>query len=108
VWETQSAMRTTLELPDDLAAEVRRRAAADGRGLEDEVVELVRQALGTAPESLPLPQPTISTDPQTGLPVIISAPDAPISRMGSGEFLDLIRKVEEEDDLVRFARSLGR
>jgi toxin-antitoxin system PIN domain toxin len=80
-------MKTTLDLPEDLAVEVQRRAAADGRDLADEVVELVRKGLAApAVEPPPLARAVIVTDPDTGLPVILSPPDAPILRMTAEEF----------------------
>jgi plasmid stability protein len=102
-------MKTMLDLPEDLAVEVQRRAAADGRDLADEVVELVRKGLA-APfaEPPPLAHAVIITDPDTGLPVILSPPDAPISRMTTDEILHLMREFDEEEELERFARSLRR
>jgi hypothetical protein len=39
-------MTTTLEFPEDLVEEIRRRAAREGRKLDDAVTDLLRQALG--------------------------------------------------------------
>ena len=39
-------MTTTLDLPEDLMDEIRRRAAREGRNLDDAVTDLLRQALG--------------------------------------------------------------
>jgi plasmid stability protein len=99
-------MKTTLDLPEDLAAELQRRATADGRELADEVVDLVRKGLA-APARNPMPDaahPThavIATDPDTGLPVIQSPPDAPISRMTSDELDAIIQRTQLEEDLER-------
>jgi plasmid stability protein len=95
-------MKTTLDLPDDLAAEVRRRAAADGRDVADEVVELVRKGLA-APAGAPpeMAKAVITTDPDTGLPVIQSPPDAPIHRMTAAELDALIEREQLEEDLER-------
>jgi plasmid stability protein len=46
-------MKTELDIPEDLAVEVRRRAAADGRQVADEVVELVRKGLAVAVAEVP-------------------------------------------------------
>lgn len=104
-------MTTTLHLPDDLAAAVQRRAADEGRDLAAEVVELVRKGLAVSEPAQPaakLVPPVISTDPVTGLPVIRGGPDAPISRMTSEQIIELMRRIDEEEDLERFARSLRR
>jgi plasmid stability protein len=99
-------MTTTLNLPDDVASAVRRRAAAGGHGVAEEVVELVRKglALSEAPASAtaadPIP-PVISRDPVTGLPLIRGAPDAPISRMTAEEIQAIIDETQLEEDLER-------
>lgn len=97
-------MTTTLNLPDDLAAAVRRRAAREGRDVAAEVVELVRKGLAASepaqPAAEPVP-PVISTDPVTGLPVIRGAPDAPIQSMSAADALALEQSILEEEDLKR-------
>jgi plasmid stability protein len=46
-------MATSLELPDDLLAEIRLRASREGRGLDDFVIDLLRKALaGSGGEAL--------------------------------------------------------
>ena len=101
-------MTTTLHLPDDVASAVRRRAAAGGHGVAEELVELVRKglALSESPASAvaatakPVP-PVISRDPVTGLPQIRGAPDAPISRMTAEEIQAIIDQSQLEEDLER-------
>ena len=104
-------MTTTLNLPDDLARAVERRAAEGGHDVAAEVVELVRKGLAVSepagPQATPT-RPVISTDPSTGLPVIRGGPDAPISRMSGEQIIELMRRLDEEEDLERFARSLRR
>lgn len=100
--ETGLAMKTTLDLPEDLAAEVRSRAAADGRDLADEVVELLRRGLAAPGGGERVDaRPVITTDPQTGLPVIQSPPDAPIWRMTAAELDALVERAQLEEDLER-------
>jgi plasmid stability protein len=81
-------MKATLDIPDDLASEVQRRAAAGGRDLADEVVDLLRKGLGVPAVASPA-RPVITTDPDTGLPLILSPPDAPVWRMTADQ-LDAI------------------
>jgi hypothetical protein len=60
-------MRTTLNLPDALAAEAKARAAAEGRTFTDLVVAGLRLVLDVAPASArPAPLPTFGdrTDPR--------------------------------------------
>jgi plasmid stability protein len=106
-------MKTTLDLPDDVANEVQRRAARDGRDVADELVELVRTALAFTPAADPIPpttssRPVISTDPVTGLPVILSPPDAPVHRMTAEELDAMVERTQLEEDLERFRISLRR
>jgi plasmid stability protein len=106
-------MTTTLHLPDDVASAVRRRAAAGGHGVAEEVVELVRKGLALSESSAsaaaaaaaaaaaePVP-PVISRDPVTGLPLIRGAPNAPISRMTNEEIQAIIDHAQLEEDLER-------
>jgi plasmid stability protein len=104
-------MTTTLNLPDDVARAVERRAAAGGRDMAAEVVELVRKGLAVSEHAQPaaaLAPPVISTDPVTGLPVILSPPDAPIHRMTAAEFQAVVDAANEEDDLGRAGLPLRR
>ena len=63
-----SAMRTTINLPDALHAIVSSLAHHTGRSLSDTVVELVERGLGS---STPTAEPPAGyrVDAQTGLPV---------------------------------------
>lgn len=71
-------MKTTLELPDALVKQVKLRALRDGRKLKDVVADLLRKGLKAAAEpELAASEPEISTDPQTGLPVIQCKQAAP-------------------------------
>jgi hypothetical protein len=46
--KNRSAMRTTLDIPDEVASEVQRRADRDGRGLVEQIVRLVELGLRAA------------------------------------------------------------
>ena len=64
-------MKTTLDLHDDLVKEVELRAIYQRRKLKDVVADLLREGL-TASTRPPLEteQARITTDPETGLPLI--------------------------------------
>ncbi len=97
-------MTTTLNIPDDLARQVQRRAEQEGRDVAAEVVELVRRGLAVSEPARPdgmLIAPIISQDPATGLPVILGAPDAPISRMTTQQILELYEQTQVEEDFER-------
>lgn len=118
-------MKTTLDIPDELLARLKERAARDGRDVDQLAASLLADALaspaqhvaGLVPKALPLikprpadvlPEPVITTDPVTGLPVIYSPPDAPIHRMTAAEFQAVVNAANEEDDLVRAGLPLRR
>jgi plasmid stability protein len=98
-------MTTTLHLPEDLADAVRQRAAQGGHDLAEEVVELLRKGLAVSQNTAPAPQRhqalNIQTDPVTGLPVIISPPDAPIHSMTVDQIIALEWADLEEEELER-------
>jgi hypothetical protein len=100
-------MKTTLDLPDELVRAVKLRAVREGRKLKEAVAELLRRGLASS-AAMPLTQPTISTDPETGLPIIQGGPGAPISTMSVEEIYATIQKSQEEEDLERFGVSLRR
>jgi hypothetical protein len=119
-------MKTTLEIPDEIAAEVQRRAQQHGRELAEQLVRLLKLALliegdcdaaalahllrvahrnrhrAELLQVSPHGRSTVlSTDPATGLPVINSPPDAPIRSMSADEILALIDQTQLEEDLER-------
>jgi plasmid stability protein len=113
-------MTTSLNLPDELVAQLRQRAARDGKNLDELAAGLLAAALGSAAvtvgelvsKNLPLvkarpvisenpQQAVVSTDPVTGLPVIESPPDAPIRSMTNEQILELIEQTQLEEDLER-------
>jgi plasmid stability protein len=96
-------MTTTLNLPDDLASAVKQRADRGGHDVAAEVVELVRKGLAVcerAGDAAAVP-PMITTDPDTGLPLIKGAPDAPITHMTAEQVQALIDQSHEREDLER-------
>lgn len=76
-------MKTTLDLPDALVKQVKIRAVREGRKLKDAVADLLRKGLAQSRTSPPKPSatksPRITTDAETGLPLIVceqaAAPD---------------------------------
>jgi hypothetical protein len=63
-------MKTTLDLPDALVKQIKLRALHEGQKLNDTVAELLRKGLAIADDSCNTEEAVITTDSQTGLPVI--------------------------------------
>ena len=63
-------MKTTVELPDSLVKQVKLRALKDGRKLKDVVADLLRKGLNAMDTQADGPEPVVSTDKKTGLPLI--------------------------------------
>lgn len=92
-------MRTTVDLPDELYRALKARAALNGVTVRDLVRRYVEQGLS---------QPSVSAD--AGLsrrqppPVIIAPRGVPIPALPRAE----LRRLEEEEDEAKHARSAGR
>lgn len=111
-------MKATLDIPDDLAREVQRRADRAGRDVIEQIVELVKLALlvaDVAPAGRSNADPpgaarpgalSVATAAATGLPIIHSPPDAPIHSMTVNEILALTEAALSEDDLERAGLSI--
>lgn len=109
-------VKTTLEIPEEMAKRLRR-AGDDAQQVADRIVGLIKLALlvedvrdaATQPPpaaaGVPLSSETggiesfTQIDPITGLRVIESPPDAPIHRMSAQEVLELTNAVLLEQDL---------
>lgn len=63
-------MKTALDLPDDLAREIKMHAVQQGRKLKDVIAELLRRGLDVSNEPAPALAAPFETDSRTGLPVI--------------------------------------
>jgi len=63
-------MKTALDLPDDLAREVKILAAKQGRKLKDVVAELIRRGLDMAADAASEPLSPLVIDTNTGLPMV--------------------------------------
>ncbi len=90
-------MRTTIDLPDELYRTLKTRAAISGVTMRELVQGLIEQGLAKAE---PANQASTMREPP---PVIIPATGTPITITPED-----IHRLEEEDDLERYARSFGR
>lgn len=96
-------MKTTLDLPDELIRAVKLRAVMQRRTLKDLVADFLRQGLGIAPPAQLAPPPAdsmIEIGPE-GLPVVRCQAEAPATRMGASELLQLEQAALAEEDLRR-------
>lgn len=102
-------MKTTLDLPDSLLKEVKLRALHEGRKLKDEFAELLRAGLkladSPAPASALVVSSRLSTDAQTGLPIILCKTNAPASRMSAEDLIALQQQAQTGEDLERLGLS---
>lgn len=64
-------MKTALDLPDELAREIKVRAAMQGRKLKDVIAELLRLGLDAPTTEVDRPSPLAVVDHISGLPTII-------------------------------------
>ena len=126
-------MKTTLDIPDEVANQLQEHADRNGRQLAEQIVQVVKlglivdnipvpvieemaRALGsvsrqsTAIEARKIPhQPNaglISVDPATGLLAIDSPPDAPIRFMTPQQVLAMTETALMEDELERAGISI--
>jgi hypothetical protein len=105
-------MRTELEIPDDIAEEVSARAALAGHEVSEEIVSLVKAGLvlqdivSPPPPTEPRRPLVIETDPETGLPIICSPPNAPVYSMTPEQVLAMVHVTQMEEDLARVGLSL--
>jgi hypothetical protein len=88
-------MRTTIDLPDELYRTLKTRAAIKGVTLRELIKGLIEQGLKQPEASAESFKPG-----EPPLPVAIPARGIPISLTPED-----IRRIEEEEDLERFARS---
>lgn len=97
-------MKTTLDLPDPLMRKIKIRAAGEGRKLKDLVAELLD--LGLAAGSPSRQAGYFKTDPEIGISVFVSPPDAPVHRLTGEEILRLEQESLEQEDLQRAGLSV--
>jgi hypothetical protein len=90
-------MRTTLDLPDELFREVKAKAALEGTHLKTLLTRYVENGLRESP-------PLLHQKRRSGLPVIQRRSQQTIPSLTS----ELQARIEQEEDLAKFRRSLGR
>ena len=104
-------MKTTLELPDELMRAIKIRAAQSNRRLKDVVTELLKKGMNSPAAPLPSqggadPSRRVEISPETGLPLIRSPADAPITRLSTEEIYALIHRTEHEEDMESLKRGV--
>lgn len=95
-------MKTTLDLPNDLVQEIRRRAVNEGRKLKDVVADLIRRGLGRDDAAR-------SMSPRKGhieLPLFPTTADAPASHMTIGEISAAEQQSLFGEDVERLRQSV--
>jgi hypothetical protein len=96
-----SAMKTTLDLPDDLMMEVKIRAARQGKRMKDVMAETLRKGLFPEAIARESPKSIITHHPVLGFPMVECGPTPPISRMTLEELHKLEQDALTADDLKR-------
>jgi plasmid stability protein len=102
------AMKTTLDLPDDLVRQVRLRAIAQNRTMKDLVSDFLRRGLDMYPlgqSERPASKVTVEIG-EHGLPVIRCGLQAPAAGMSVEDLLRLEQAAQTEEDLQRVGISL--
>ncbi len=89
-------METTIELPDDLVAEIKRRAVREGREVNDAIADIVRKGIdisaNTDRDSLAA---VIATDAKTGLPFVVPQfPADPLRALSPEEAAEILLQQE--------------
>ena len=97
-------MKTTLDLPDPLMRRIKIRAAGEDRKLKDLIAELLD--LGLAAGNSSRQTGYFKIDPDIGISVFVSPPDAPVHRMTGEEILRLEQESLEQEDLQRVGLTL--
>lgn len=107
LWKCGS-MKTTLDLPDELLRAVKVRAARSNRRFKDVVAELLAKGM-SEPAQPPSRQNDVAPrqveiSDETGLPLIRSPGNAPISSMSTDEIYALIHRTQIEEDIENVGR----
>lgn len=102
------AMKTTLDLPDDLVRQVKLRAIAQNRPIKDLVSDFLRRGLAMYPlGELERPSGKVTVEiAEHGLPVIRCDLQAPAAGMSVDDLLRLEKAAQTEEDLQRVGISL--
>jgi hypothetical protein len=89
-------MKMTLDLPNDLLLEMKRRAAHEGRKLNDVAAESIRLGLRFSGQTTERP-----LQEKIKLPLFNCTPSAPATRITVEELIALEKETLEEEDLRR-------
>lgn len=89
-------MRTTVDLPDDLYRRLKAQAAMNGVPMRDMLQQFIETGLEQRP-STPAAKPGRRNPP----PIIIPPCGVPIPAVSAAE----LRRIDEEEDELRYARS---
>ena len=101
------AMKTTLDLPDDLVREMKLRALMQGRTLRDLTADFLRQGLGmSTARPVQAAQCTRVEFGADGLPILRGVVDAPAKLMGNDALLALERDTQNQEDMRRAGLSV--
>jgi hypothetical protein len=103
-------MKVTVDLPEGLVKKVKLRAVHDGRKLKDTVQELLVQGLSVdlLGAKAKKRKPRLVTNPKTGFPEIDCGSGSRRSTLTMEQHNELIRRIEEEQDLESVGISVRR
>jgi hypothetical protein len=92
-------MRTTVDIPDDLYRTLKARAALSGVTMRELIVRLIEQSLRR-----PVPSTRKNSPQREPPPVVVPPRGVQIPAVSRAD----LRRIEEEEDEHKHARSLGR
>jgi plasmid stability protein len=94
-------MKTTLDIPDELLARLRERAARDGRDIDQLAASLLADALVSPAQN------GAALVPKT-LPLIKARPaELSVKPVTGQEFSDFIKELEQQHEVERYERAFG-
>lgn len=98
-------MKTTLDLPETLVRELRRRASDEGRDVKEVVTDLLRAGLTPSRKAAPRRSQRVPRR----LPKIKARPLPPANpaKLGTQEWCDWIKEMETQLDVERHEKALG-
>ena len=98
-------MKTTVDFPPELMCAIERRAAQEGRELQEVVAEMLAAGLTPAPEANSPPGALVAKQ----LPRIKARPASPpdARTLIQQEWCDWLKEVEQQHELERYERTFG-
>ena len=96
-------MRTTIDLPEELARRLEQRAVHDGRTPEQVAAELL--AAGLTPQAASTPAGVVPKH----LPLIKARPASPadLKNLSAQAWADWLKDVEQQHEVERYEKALG-